>query len=98
MSEFSILEDIEEYSDEELQEMWNSIPVLKAEEYADAEEITDYEKCPYCGELVGFTIDEFPPSYCIGKKGRYVTNFYRVCPKCEKVYYEPLGEEPDYWI
>jgi len=75
---------------------WDKIPFVDC--YPDAEPITDYEECPYCGAESHFTDDIYPPGDSIGieKISRYTSRLYRKCPKCGKIFYEDLGEEPDY--
>ena len=48
---------------------------------------------------VGFAEDIYTPGDAVGYKdqSKYVTELFRKCEHCNKVFIEELGEEPDYF-
>ena len=87
----------------EAQKQWNELRKLDKDEYSDAkfhEYNDDYNPiCPYCKNEVGFTEDIYPPGDAVGYKdqSKYVTELFRKCEHCNKVFIEELGEEHDYF-
>lgn len=87
----------------EAQKQWNELRKLNKDEYSDAkfhEYNDDYNPiCPYCKNEVGFTEDIYPPGDAVGYKNqsKYVTELFRKCEHCNKVFIEELGEETDYF-